>query len=94
MQASLPLPIFFFTLAASAPILLEDADKKGSMSPPPWQGPAFAAATLCATFNARNAVYEVLHLALGVRPSEGLLVKPVGAYISCCPTRTHQATGK
>jgi len=84
MQASLPLPIFFFTLAASAPILLDGKQATaGDSSPPPWQGLASPLATLLATFYARNAVFEVLHLTMGARPSEGLLVGSV-CYSSMC----------
>ena len=68
MKASLPIPAFLFILAVSSPSLFEgDAAKGGQL------GIAFVAAILAATLNIRYAVFEMLHLALGSRPSESTL---------------------
>lgn len=47
------------------------------------------------TFNARNAVYEVLHAALGSRPSDGTLLGALLLVIAggCIPLQAKQQTG-
>lgn len=77
MQARLLVPTFLVILAISAPRMQELATQIPRRSPPPVP-PWFAVITISAVplsiLNARFAIYDLLHLALGQRPSEGLLL--------------------
>ena len=82
LQARLLIPAFLFILAVSIPMLggqaaFSDAPSKKVSSLGWLLGGKQVLFVGLATLSGRYAIYEVLHIAMGSRPSEGILVGSV-----------------
>ncbi len=99
LQANLPVPALLFVLLLTSPMLMGSGTVKASEAADSpleawlWRyGHILLVAAV--TLNARYAVYEVLHAALGARPSDGTLLGALllTTVVGCVPLQAKNYT--